>query len=617
MFSSCDSPVGDVESNNQSLSKAENLLSEIPSNALPEQADSLRKVIWQQFREQNGTDWKVTWSEKTGLPLTVFSGTTEPVAGTPEQAAQTFLAQNRSLFGMRGDLADLKLIEVDLSPRGNRHVRFQQTYKGVSVYEATWQVHLRPDGRIDMANGHYYPDIEVSTQPAVSASSATQTAVADLGVQTALKEDPETELMIVRNPETDAFALAWRIAISEKGLHWQYFIDAANGQVLEKLELVTSITGDGDVILETTCTTPNPANRDLFRLFGNGYLEGTYANVYNEETSRAFSSVNSFQYATDNTHFEEVNVYYHIDTYRHNYLNTIGFAGENIGSDQDLEAFVHDPVYLAAYIFSQEAVRFGDPPDFALQDEVVYHEFVHAAADAINGSHRLDPNDNEEGAIGEGTSDYFAGSFTGDTQTGVCVLAEPRDKENPDIAHYNNLLRDNEGNVIEPMHNGGEFFSAVLWDLRNDGGISVQEADEIIFEAIRRLSGAPDFMEYRDAMMAVDDDVNGGVNNNLIQDTFYFRGIGSYSLDPEISGPGLVNETDTETWTASVSGGLSPYSGHTWYKRDDPSDSWLGVGSGSSYQETISSGSDFQLRVCVTDDRSISRCSSAFQVFVH
>ena len=515
---------------------------------------------------------------------------------------------------MRGDLADLELIEVDVSLRGNRHVRFQQTYKSVPVYEADYQVHIRPGGRIDMANGHYYPGIEVSHSPSVSAASAVQTAVADLGGQTALKEDPETELMIVRDPETDAFVLAWSVMISEKGLHWQYFIDAANGQVLKKLELATSITGDGDIITETSCTTPNPANRDLFRLDGSGYLRGTFVNVHNEEANRAFSSVNNFQYDTDNTHFEEVNVYFHVDTYRQNYLNTIGFAGEYIGSDQDLEAFVHDPTYEAHYIFSEEAVRFGEPPDFALQDEVIYHETTHAAADAINGSHRIDPNDNEEGAIGEGTSDYFPGSFTGDARTGICVLPDPRDMENPDIAHYDDLLRDDEGNVIEPMHNGGEFFSAVLWDLRNDGGITIQEADELVFEAIRRLSGSPSFIEYRDAMMAVDDDVNGGIYNDLIQDTFAERGIGEFTaLDIDISGPSRIDAGEYGSWEVSASGGTGSYS-YTWYQKPNSSSNWSQIGTGTSVSTT--DYEHFKLKVEAEDTGGPKTGSSTFAVFV-
>ncbi len=603
LFSSCDSPVNNLNGDRQQSATPDNLSSQIPPGTAPAQADSIRKAAFQQFKSQHGSQWRVTWNDKTGLPLTVFSGTTEPVRSSPEQSARTFLGQHQALFGMRGDLADLQLIEVDISQRGNRHVRFQQTYKGVPVYDATYQVHIRPGGRIDMANGHYYPGIEVSTSPSVPAASAIQAAEADLGGDR-LKEDPETELMIVRNPETEAFALAWRVMISEMGLHWQYFVDAASGQVLEKLEMATDITGDGDIITETSCTTPNPANRNLYRLNGSGNLEGTYANVHNEEASRAFSSVNSFQYAADNTHFEEVNVYYHIDIFRNDYMNTIGFAGENIGSDQDLEAFVHDPDFLAAYIFSQEAVRFGDPPDFALQDEVIYHEFTHAAADAINGSHRLDPNRDEEGAIGEGTADYFPGSHTGDAQIGNCVLVTPRDMENPGIATYDQYLNDFQAPNVEE-HRGGEFFSAVLWDLRNDGGISVQEADEIIFEAIRRLSGSPTFIEYRDAMMAVDSDVNGGVNNDLIQDTFANRGIGEpVVLEVTISGPGTLEIHQQGTWTASAentSGSVS----YQWYYTDSSTGSWIPDGTDSntyshSFSFTSTSAGDTGVRVDIT-----------------
>lgn len=614
---SCDSPVGDIHQDNHSSELTENLLSEIPAGVKPEQADSIRKVIWKEFRDQNGKDWKITWSKRTGLPRSLFSGTTEPVQGAPEQAARTFLAQHRSLFGMSRDLADLQLIEVGVSSRDIRNVRFQQTYKGVPVFDATWQVHIRPDGRIDMANGHYYPDIDIPTTPSVPASSARQTTLADLGGQIELNDEIETELMVYPSTEDNSYSLVWNVQISagepDMG-EWRYFVDARNGQILDKLDMIATVTGDGDIIEEHPDLTPNPVNEDLYRLDGSGYLRGTYANVHNHITSRAYSSINSFQYNINDDHFDEVNVYYHIDTYRAGYLSDLGF-NKNIGSDQDLEAWVHDleRPNEAYYNPNRDQVRFGHNIDYAKEDKIIYHEFIHAVADVENGSHYLDPNDDEEGAIGEGIADYFAGSHTTRSRIGeYCCPGADRNMADPDITSYTQYQ--NEFPVA--MHDGGEFFSAILWDLRNQGGISIHDADVIVFEAISRLSGAPDFMEYRDAMMAVDSDINGGANNDLIQDTFYFRGLGTYSLTANISGPGLVREGMTETWTGSGSGGSTPYTNYTWNKRATSSDPWSYVGSGSQYSETISSRDNFQLRVCVTDAETITRCSDPYEIFV-
>jgi len=133
------------------------------------QADSARKAAWQRFRSQNGDKWRVRWNKHTGLPASIFMGLTKKkYAGNAQQAAHTFLAEHRELFGV-GDINQLKYVKTQ-TYRGVRHVTFQQTVKGVPVYEAEYKVHLRGNGQVDMANGTFYPNIEVSTSPAIAKS---------------------------------------------------------------------------------------------------------------------------------------------------------------------------------------------------------------------------------------------------------------------------------------------------------------------------------------------------------------------------------------------------------------------------------------------------------------
>jgi len=517
---------------------------------------------------------------------------------------------------MHKKLKNLKLKEVGISSRGVRHVRFQQMHDGIPVFEGDYQVHIRPDGRVDMANGHYYPDIQVSNNASISAKSAIQKAQSDLGADKKLQREPETKKMIYRQSQKSHeanFVLAWKVLLEVKDGYWQYFVDAGSGQIIDKFDLSTTVTGDGNVISETTCTTPNSINTDLYRLNGSGYLSGNYANVKNDETSRAYSSTNSFQYSQSNTHFDEVNVYRHIDIYRATYVDNLGF-NKNIGSDQDLEALVHYQGGGAAYYPSNEQVRFGDQIDYALQDEVIYHEFIHAMADAENGSHYLDPNPSEEGAIGEGMADYFPGSYTGDSRIGDCVLSTPRDMINPTYSHYDNLPKDQNGDVYLEEHAGGEFFSAILWDLRNASGISSHDADILVFEAISRLSGGPNFMEFRDAMMAVDSNINGGVHNDLIQNTFAARGIGNFTpLEVTITGPTNINAGEYKTWNVSASDGSGSYS-YTWYQKPNTSSNWSQIGTGTS--ESTTDYQHFKLKVEVTDNGGPKTGSSKYPVFV-
>lgn len=310
LIASCDSPMNNLNGDQQQSSVPE-ITSEIPPDAPPAMADSIRKAIWQQFKNQNGSQWQVRWNKRTGLPASIFSGLTEKTyPGNAEQAARGFLADHGTLFGFQ-NLSRLQHVKTQ-THRGIRHVTFNQTVKDVPVYEAEYKVHLRSDGRVDMANGRYYPDIDISTSPSVSKTSAVDAARSELELPTGTVLQSSAELVIY--PTDEQFRLAWELVLfSEEPLtDWFFMVDANSGEILEKLNQLTDVTGDGNVY-PTHPGLSSVTNRDFYGLLGNGYLDGTYVDVQNASASEAYSSSHSFQYSTSNTHFDEASLYYHVD----------------------------------------------------------------------------------------------------------------------------------------------------------------------------------------------------------------------------------------------------------------------------------------------------------------
>ncbi len=378
------------------------------------------------------------------------------------------------------------------------------------------------------------------------------------------------------------------------------------------------VTGDGDVY-PTDPNFSSVTDESLYRLNGSGYLRGTWAYSVNDATSNAYSSNNSFQYSQGNTHFDEANLYWHIDQFRANFINTLDNGSLTLGQ---IEAHAHAtiPGYgdLNARFCrdcSPKQLDFGDASssssynDFAKDDKVIYHEYSHAVIYHINSG--IESTNNEEGGISEGTPDYFAGAYTGRSIIGdyCCAAAGgERDMANPYYTNYSSLPRDQYGNVNVDPHESGEFFSSILWDVYND--ISASRANFLVYDALFRITSSPTFLDFRDAMMASDDANYSGADDNAIQDAFYFKGIGTYSLAVSINGPGLVRQGSSYTWYSSASGGKSPYS-ITWYKNG------YGVGSGTSYTETISSRSAFDLKACVVDGNNMTACSAVKHVTVH
>lgn len=168
--------------------------------------DATRQAAWDAFEEQEGPTWRVRWHERTGLPRSLVGGLTHPYTGGPEAAARTFLTDYRTLFGMKTDLADLKHVQTRVNRVGVRHVTFQQYYEGLRVEGAQYKVHLRKDGRVDMANGFYYPSIAVSTTSTVTEAQAIRIAEADLDAPGAPDFQVTSELVIY--PGEKAFHLA-------------------------------------------------------------------------------------------------------------------------------------------------------------------------------------------------------------------------------------------------------------------------------------------------------------------------------------------------------------------------------------------------------------------------
>lgn len=599
------------------------------------EADTARQGAWQNFQQEHGGQWQVRWNnygqagrvptsaDVRKAPATVFGGLTKPYAGPPEQAARTFLAEHRALFGMPAGLSNLKIKEVHRQGPIT-HVRFQQTHQGIPIHEGGYAVHLREDGRIDMANGDYYAEIDVSsTAPSVSEQTARQTAIRSAKQEGSVEPgepfggEIESELVIYPQDDGTKFLLAWKVIVPTlRPMNtWRFFIDATTGAIVDRLNLTPTIeetakghpglrvpprelpfgapaaavTGEGTVYPKHQYNS-SPTVRNLKHLYGNGYLRGPYAEVYNEDANEAYSSTNTFNYSTSSTHFEEVNAYYHVDRFYVDYLiGEFGFAYD-IGSDRDMKVLVKygSNYNNAAYDPNRDLILFGD--GYALDDKVIYHEHMHAAVDQINGSHYFDPNPTEEGAISEGLADYFAGGFTGRSAIGDGLYPglPIRDMANPVYGydHYSELPRDADGDVSVDEHIGGEFFSVVLWDLRNHSGISASRADELIYGTIGRMDGEPTFAEFRDGMIAQDQSVYGGQYACLIKRVFADRGIGSDPFNVYISGPSYLNAGQQGTWSASPS--CTPGSvSYQWSYSPEGTSNNYNLGSGSSVSHTF------------------------------
>ena len=529
--------------------------------------NSSRQAAWNTFKNAEGGSWNIQWEERSGLPKSIYGGFTKTYQGNPETAARTFLTEYRALFSMRSGLGDLRHRRTREN-RGVNHVIFDQYYEAIRVEGGEYRVHLQTDGRVDMANGSYYPDIEVPTTPSISSDDAIRAAITQLELSS--HENLKTESELVIWPGDETYHLAWKLILfsEEQIVDWEFISDAHSGKELIRQNRITHVTGTGDVF-PTHPGLPSVSSRSLYRLSGNGTLTGTYVKVENDDASNAYAANHNFTYSTSSTHFDEVNVYYHVDDFRHNYIANLGSLGFT-----QITAHLHSihshPSILdvnAWFSPSNGHLYFGDAAsdtsvnNFAREDKVIYHEYGHAVIYDINSG--ISSSSNEEGAISEGTPDYFAGGHTERSIIGDYVSsANQRDMASPYLISYSAYQTSNKA-----PHRGGEFFSAVLWDLRGKSGISDDDADFLVFDALNRLSGNPNFIEFRNAMIAADNSAYSGAHATLIQNTFADWGIGTHvpppapsvsintsGFSPELNWGSVSGATSYKIYTGTVAG---------------------------------------------------------------
>lgn len=376
-----------------------------------------QRGVWTAFRNTH-PDWQIRWSKKTGVPRSLLGLPIEIVRGTPEKIARQFLLQNRILFKMKENLSQLTLRKIER--RRATHVIFQQTYAGIPVWEGVYGIHMTREGKVYLASSEYFDDVKVQdTSPKLSLTDAVQVAKGDLGPDLLLRETPTGELVIL--PYGSEFRLAWKVTVpatAPMGL-WIYFISASDGSILTGYNSADFVTRSGDVYDRHPEAGP-VVNRPLTNLSGNGYfLDGTFVEVLNAVTSEADWRGSNFEYDPNNTHFDEVMVYYHINRFQDEYLDDVlGYPYLDYPNTlRKVIASVHAlSPYDSPVATPPNLIDFGDGDgttrnDWVKEDDVIYHEYLHLVTHYITTSGLDAPGNNydQTDAMDEAFSDYFAG----------------------------------------------------------------------------------------------------------------------------------------------------------------------------------------------------------------
>lgn len=130
------------------------------------------------------------WDARTGIPRLLEAKNpaqrlpyTPSAAerGNPAAIAMGFMDANRDIFRMTSATSELTLLRIEPDAQlGWSHVRLDQVYKGLPVFNNQMVVHVDEKEQIVGVNGQFEPALNAPTQPLISQSQAEALALKNL-----------------------------------------------------------------------------------------------------------------------------------------------------------------------------------------------------------------------------------------------------------------------------------------------------------------------------------------------------------------------------------------------------------------------------------------------------
>ena len=596
----------------------------------------IKHIIQGEFESQYGQGWQFSWNLNS-TPHRIFGGkisqhfnASDPIES--EYAAREFISANQVIYNLPEDNLDLWVNEQHGSLR---YLIFNQVYQNISVWNARMDFRYRLNGDLVMTGMDAYPNLSVDINPSINLAQSISFAKDNVGFNENLNDEVvvDPELFIwVKGGKEPVYHLAYNIELfvhstdpqDDVPVHrWQVFVDAHNGEILEKFDEVRMATVEGHVSgpvkdepygIATDRGMPH-VKVDVSGVGNtytdeNGYysidigstsrsvtvkLEGSYLNTNNANGSDASitrtvspGTTEDFNFAGLNSIAGERDTYYHANVI-HDLAKSIhsGLTGAdyvmpakvNIGSEDSYWPCNAYWDYTGINLFSAG----GGCAATDQMADVVYHEYGHGLQQFIYDPYS--PNYSSSG-LSEGCSDYW-----GMTLTNSPCLGNGFFGEGTCLRDGNNTLQYPANSCGGGVHCLGEYIMGATWKMREnlielhgyENGVAISD-DLFYWGQTGRPSSDLDYL-YE---IYVADDNDGNLQNGTLNYSQICNAFGDHNMsvsslpdcdaafaDLEFSAPSLdfnlaPGESDSQGITISnvgeagsimyFSSGVSPFS---------------------------------------------------------
>ena len=579
-------------------------------------------------------------AQKTAAAGGRFGTNTRPDLMLARNLTWRYMEDRRERFGLSRK-NHMRLMRVWVDELAMAHVHVQQTFADVPVFGGELIFHWNPDATLFGISNSWRDDLQVDTNPNLTADDAVQLAVNAFGCSDCLTARPESKLWVLRRQGVDR--LTYQVKLRrEEGSHEPslpvYFVDAHTGEVAWNYDNLQSATGSslysGTVSFNTFFKTGNSTYylEDLTRKIG------TYN--YNNGTSTAFSLTDTndvwdaaIQRAAVDVHYGlGVAVDYFKNVHGRNGIDGNGGPGVTTAQDGATRLITGRVHYSSNYVnafWNGSHLTFGDGDGTTASPlvtlDIVGHELTHGVTERTAGL----VYSGESGALNESMSDVFGAMIEryarGVTNGNTWKVGEDcwtpatagdalRYMDNPHLASNSGFTADDDPDHYSERYTGGGdnggvhinsgipnkvFYLLAAGGTHHRGGsmtgIGVGDAERIWYKALSTyMTSSTNFAGARTATLNAATALFGSNSTqaNAVAQAWALCGVGTFgggTTPPPTGGELLVNgglESSQSPWVLSGTGAF--YTSNGGYPQAGTGYLYFGTAnsvSGAAYQQ--------------------------------
>jgi zinc metalloprotease ZmpA len=152
------------------------------------------------------------------------------------EASMSHFKANRQAHGLSDPAAELRWRRNRVDRRGVTHVKFDQLYRGLPVFEGEAITHVEADGNVTVTDA-LAGNLSLSTQARITRAAAVDAALGFIRPIGDFEIRDASLWILPRGERSVVDRLVWHVAVAvendlEEPAEWRYFVDAQTGSVV-------------------------------------------------------------------------------------------------------------------------------------------------------------------------------------------------------------------------------------------------------------------------------------------------------------------------------------------------------------------------------------------------